>query len=448
MGKISRNDPCPCGSGKKYKNCCMLKRKPKQELESSIKERLVRDIIKFSEKHYSDILDDAFNEFMFDFDPEDIIGKHIEYGRILEINFMEWIIHDWGIKKHDGKNLIGLYIEKSSRLKKIELDILDRMQNSFLSLYEVQEVFYREGFILKDLLMDHEYYVKEKAGTENCCKWDLLAARLIDLDDEIVINGGIYSYPLSEKGRMLNHLKESYELFKTEFPQCTMSEFLKVWGSLFNLYWCDCITKPFMPELRTPDGDLLEFCSAEYEIRNISKALIMLSQMDDIQQEEDNTYDWLEESSEDSFNRLRGNISIDDGILILECKSKNQLEKCKEELEKKLGDSITHTEDFIEYPHELMMTERSAKKNVESEVPLEIQQEIYEKFMRKSYEDWLHENIPALDNKTPLEMVKTPEGRGRVETIIKEIENMEERNQDEGRPYTDFTWLRERLGLD
>ena len=22
---INRNDPCPCGSGKKYKNCCMLK---------------------------------------------------------------------------------------------------------------------------------------------------------------------------------------------------------------------------------------------------------------------------------------------------------------------------------------------------------------------------------------------------------------------------------------
>ena len=23
--KIGRNDPCPCGSGKKYKNCCMRK---------------------------------------------------------------------------------------------------------------------------------------------------------------------------------------------------------------------------------------------------------------------------------------------------------------------------------------------------------------------------------------------------------------------------------------
>lgn len=27
--KIGRNDPCPCGSGKKYKQCCLLKNRPK-----------------------------------------------------------------------------------------------------------------------------------------------------------------------------------------------------------------------------------------------------------------------------------------------------------------------------------------------------------------------------------------------------------------------------------
>ena len=27
MKKAGRNDPCPCGSGKKYKNCHMLKQK-------------------------------------------------------------------------------------------------------------------------------------------------------------------------------------------------------------------------------------------------------------------------------------------------------------------------------------------------------------------------------------------------------------------------------------
>jgi hypothetical protein len=30
MHKVGRNDPCPCGSGKKYKKCCELKEKHKK----------------------------------------------------------------------------------------------------------------------------------------------------------------------------------------------------------------------------------------------------------------------------------------------------------------------------------------------------------------------------------------------------------------------------------
>jgi hypothetical protein len=30
MNKIGRNDPCPCGSGKKYKKCCESKTKHKK----------------------------------------------------------------------------------------------------------------------------------------------------------------------------------------------------------------------------------------------------------------------------------------------------------------------------------------------------------------------------------------------------------------------------------
>lgn len=36
--KIGRNDPCPCGSGKKYKQCCMKKQLPlgKRKFKASI----------------------------------------------------------------------------------------------------------------------------------------------------------------------------------------------------------------------------------------------------------------------------------------------------------------------------------------------------------------------------------------------------------------------------
>jgi hypothetical protein len=30
MSKVGRNDPCPCGSGEKYKNCCLHKKQQKQ----------------------------------------------------------------------------------------------------------------------------------------------------------------------------------------------------------------------------------------------------------------------------------------------------------------------------------------------------------------------------------------------------------------------------------
>ena len=38
MSKVGRNDPCPCGSGKKYKQCCWKKRLPlgKRKFKASV----------------------------------------------------------------------------------------------------------------------------------------------------------------------------------------------------------------------------------------------------------------------------------------------------------------------------------------------------------------------------------------------------------------------------
>ena len=37
MAKIGRNAPCPCGSGEKYKKCCLLQQDGKQQSAPSIK---------------------------------------------------------------------------------------------------------------------------------------------------------------------------------------------------------------------------------------------------------------------------------------------------------------------------------------------------------------------------------------------------------------------------
>lgn len=40
MNKIGRNDPCPCGSGQKYKKCCMLRETPAAVNEASNEQQL------------------------------------------------------------------------------------------------------------------------------------------------------------------------------------------------------------------------------------------------------------------------------------------------------------------------------------------------------------------------------------------------------------------------
>ena len=68
--------------------------------------------------------------------------------------------------------------------------------------------------------------------------------------------------------------------------------------------------------------------------------------------------------------------------------------------------------------------------------------------MQSYYEKWFHDKIPALDNKTPLEAIKTKQGKEKVIELLKLYENGEERNKLELRPYYDLSWVWQRLGLE
>ena len=60
MAKIGRNDPCPCGSGKKHKRCCLIAQAP--TLEPA---RVVMTASAPVEDHDDDLCDcclDALNE--------------------------------------------------------------------------------------------------------------------------------------------------------------------------------------------------------------------------------------------------------------------------------------------------------------------------------------------------------------------------------------------------
>ncbi|PYT73444.1 MAG: hypothetical protein DMG41_28675 [Acidobacteria bacterium] len=54
-GKIGRNDPCPCGSGKKYKRCCLEQQCATHSFwarQRDASDQLTRDMLRFAERKF------------------------------------------------------------------------------------------------------------------------------------------------------------------------------------------------------------------------------------------------------------------------------------------------------------------------------------------------------------------------------------------------------------
>ena len=445
MSKFGRNDPCPCGSGKKYKKCCLSKTYTEVGKEDSIRERLVQDLFGFFKKNYQDRLEDA--EFLFwdEFVPE----KHLE-GIALDIafqNFWEWIVFDYLIDEKNNKPLIDLYME----YRKISLDehkVLIMMKNSVISLYEVQEVFPEEGLLLKDLLMGGEYDVREKLATRSVGKWDIFAARLLLVDGSHIMSGSVYPYHLKQKERILDDIHAEFEDYKMDYPDALMDDFLKYNSENFNFYWYDIILNPTPIKLHTTSGEPMLISKALFEIKDIETVTKELPKIKGFEKGKD-AYTWFDKRNKEGSATILGRAEIKGNKLILESNSKKRLEKGKKLILEALSDAIVHKIDTFQDPMEAMRSVKEGPlEKPENELPLEIQQQIYTKFMQKHCGNWLKDKIPALDGRTPMQAVKTEEGKRKVIELLKSFENIEEHNRKEGRPYYDLSWMWQRIGLE
>lgn len=447
MSKFGRNDPCPCGSGKKYKKCCLSKTYADEGgKEDSIRERLVQDLLRFFEKHYQGKVEDAAFLFWDDFVPE----KHLE-GAALDIahqNFLEWIVFDYLIDEDDDKTLIDLYMENNRKLSLDDHKVLTMMKNSVISLYEVQEVFPEKGLLLKDLLMGGEYDVKEKLATRSVRKWDIFATRLLLVDGSYIMSGSVYPYLLKQKERILDDIHAEFEGFKMEYPDASMDDFLKYNGENFNFYWYDLIQNPTPIKLHTTSGEPMLISKALFEIKDIEAVTKGLPKIKGFEQGKD-AYTWYDKRNKEGSATILGTAEIKDNKLILESNSKKRLEKGKKLILNALSDAVVHKIDTFQDLMEAMKSVKdSALEKPKNELPMELQQQVYTQFMQKHCEKWLKDKIPALDGRTPMQAIKTEEGKRKVIDLLKSFENIEEHNRKEGRPHYDLSRMWERLNVN
>lgn len=444
---VGRNDLCPCGSGKKYKKCCLANTFVQVGKEESIRKHLVDEILNFYQKNYRDTLEEAHVMFWDDFVPQEHLEGH--YLDIAYQNFFEWITFDFIIDPDTNKTLIDINMEQNKRLSQDQHKVLTVMKNSVISLYEVQEVFPEKGILLKDLLMGGEYDVKEKAATRALQRYDIFAARLLLIDGQYIMSGSVFPYSIIMKQKILDDIMNEYGEYIEEFPDGSMDRFLKESGDLFNFHWYFPIQyPPPPPKLHTTSGEPVLISKALFEIKDHEAIKTGLPKIKGFEQDRD-VFTWYDKRKSDGSATILGTIEIKGTKLTLECHSKKRLERGKKLLVGALSTAIVHKIDSFQDPMEAMksLKDRSSKPP-EDELPMEIQQRLYSQFMQNHYEKWFSDKIPALDSKTPLEAIKTEEGKLKVTELLKLYENGEERNKQESRPYYDLAWVWQRLGIE
>jgi hypothetical protein len=446
MNKIGRNDPCPCGSGKKYKKCCLAETFVQVDKEASIERKLVRDLLQFLGKHYHHVTEDARSLFWDDFTPEDHLD-HVGLDQA-DINFWEWLIFDYMVEEANDKTIVELYMDHNKKLSLDEHKVLTMMKNSCISLYEVQEVMPEKGILLKDLVLGGEYDVRENMATHRIKRWDIFAARLLHVDNQYIISACVYPYLKQEKESILADINKKYEDYRRDYPDAAMDEFLKPNSEDFNFYWYDLVQNSTILALHTSSGEPLMFAEAIFDLYDKEAVLAGLPEIEGVELEDDN-FLWFDKQNEEGNATVLGWFTIGDNQLILRCNSQKRCEMGKAMILEKLSGFLSHMGDAYQDPMETIKSDTDeSREHSADKLPLEVEQALYTEFIQQHYKKWLNDHLPALDGMTPFQAIMTEEGRGKVIGLLKSIENIEERNKKEGRPYCDISWLWERLGFE
>ena len=165
--ETGRNDPCPCGSGKKFKKCCLLHGSEGEPAASGeaeairrIEERLDPEILRFAAERYGkDLGVPAWEEFALGNEGIDPEGPEKEH-------FVPWLLYEYRPGKSGkgrrraapGPTLAEMFLEsRGDGLSEEERRVLRAVYQEPWSFYDVLEVEPGVRMRLRDALRGAEH---------------------------------------------------------------------------------------------------------------------------------------------------------------------------------------------------------------------------------------------------------------------------------------------------
>ncbi len=454
MTKLGRNDPCPCGSGKKYKHCCLKAEanRAANDREEAIP-RAIHWLMTMHGEAVREALDEGFFGGLDDEEYDRLPDQHDGVYEGILINALEWLVGDGSMSvKGEERRVADWLLGRGGPLFSVAqrqwIELLAAMP---LRLYEILEVQPGEGMTLKDILLPERppVLVREKAGSQQANPYDLIAARILPVEDHFQLSGAVYSFPRHLGWNLLEELRN--ELAEVE-PDSPLAK--EITGVIIPYHWLKLFVTAYdIPQLIDHvTGDPLLQVTDHYRVHDWDALEQALSGEADI-----------EGSREEGWSRIfqgqdglvRRSLSIDPGKRSDRIQVSYHTQKYADDgrpwFEAVAGAAVAFISREISDPTGMLVhlqPHETEDPSVATPLPPDILSEFIEQRIRQLYANWADEPLPLLGDRTPREAIQTPEGLEQVRFLLHTYEHGEaQQARAQQRTPVSYDFLWQSLGI-
>jgi SEC-C motif-containing protein len=446
-----RNDPCPCGSERKFKHCCLPARTAEDTARLRLRAaegRVVPELLRFTAETWGErLMMHAWEEFWnYEDVPEDLPTTP-EFDPM----FIPWLVlgfvpdpnadeaeRDW------PDDAIGQTWLATTEAEVPDLDraYIETACRSPMSVFAVEQVSLGRSVDLKDVLTGSRFRVLERGASQTLQAADLIFTRVLTIEGvSIMLGAAPFVVPPRWHTRIIDWRER---LFRKRLM--TRQDLVDFDIEIRDLYFdiAGELLDPTPPRLCNTDGDPIALTTLTYGLKTtVDEAFRKLAPLAQVHGEDhiDLTRDasgcvtsaslsWVKAGNRQHKqwdNTVLGTFRLEAGCLVADVNSARRADRLKREIAKRLGQTAVLTNTTVVDPSEAIEDRArqgaAGERHVEAIIaPSPELQGIQEEMIREQWEAWLDTRVPALGNKTPRQAARSAPGRERLEALLAEFD--------------------------
>jgi hypothetical protein len=464
--KIGRNDPCRCGSGKKYKHCCGQPAAPAAAPAESHEGAVALAMAWLAQHHrkgfataLQTVMDDAVLE-IFDDDEDEaraaVAGLDETVWQAIHINLTEWLLAEGDMQvKGQQQGVAELLLGPSGPLLSSgQRAWLEQLARRPLRLYDVTEVVPGVGLTVCDALATDQppIVVAERAGSQSLQAGMQIGARLMEVNGRHEFSGAVYPFSGWAGRDVQAELRAlAANPSRHEEDDILMAGLAIIEGWLAQLL----LPEPLPAIIDHHSGEPLLFISDHYAVRDWDALAAALAAQLDVQGDRKAGWDRLLDG-DDGQTRSQATINAEPGgqRVAVFYQTARLAEQGRAWFDALAGDSVKF--DLRRVTDPKVFDSQAGKPAASArEMPAAAPQldaetlaDAIETAIRGYYANWADEPIPVLEGRTPRQSMQSASGLERVKGLLRSYEDGEaEQAAQQGRRAVSYQFLWDALGL-